>query len=92
MAQKDKVLDDEEILQQINDKLPADVCKAHPFMLLYIQKVSQGINQLNKRLDPIEEYVTGKKTIERVWNAWKDRIYGFLFAVILMLVSKYFHF
>lgn len=96
MAQEEKVIDDEELLQQINDKLPADVCNAHPFMILYIQKIANNINngfkQLNTRLDPIEQSYKKNNVMKDFWAVWKDRIYGFTAALILILISKYLHF
>ena len=88
-----KNVSDDELLHKINENLHANVCDAHPLMIMYIQNVStnmkEGFQEIHEQLDPVVEYVTGKKTIERIWNQWKDRIYGAAATLIVVLLVHF---
>lgn len=62
------------------------VCPAHPYLEKELQNTSKEIKDLNERLDPIVDYVTGKKAIDEWWTIWKNRIYGVIGTIIAGII------
>jgi hypothetical protein len=83
--------DDDDLLQTINDKLPENTCDAHPFMIMFMQKVNKNMNKkfknLDSKIDPIVEFVSDKQKSEKRWQGWKDKLVGFGLGIGLILVS-----
>lgn len=62
------------------------ICSAHPLLI-------EELKQINEKLDNLTNEDMKKKTLEELWEPWKNRILGSLFTIgvyVVFELIKYF--
>lgn len=97
---------EEKLLKDIEKNLPSQVCPAHSLLILYIQDMNKTmkdeLSKIEKKVDLLIEYKSEeqgkgkeKDNNEVTTNKRKDvilgAILGFIFTLIIMIITQFTH-